>query len=153
MMCNSGRVNSIDPWAPADPLGEALHFVRMSGASYCRSELSAPWGLTLPPMPGYMWFHAPITGEVLLESRETEEGVLLRRGDFARVPRGGGHTQRTETGARAPRILHLKREQVSARYEIQSHGGGGAAMTRIFGAGRVDHPTARPPPRPQQHAA
>ena len=143
MMCNSGRVNSIDPWAPADPLGEALHFVRMSGAFYCRSELSAPWGLTLPPMPGYMWFHAPITGEVLLESRETEEGVLLRRGDFALVPRGEGHTLRSETGARAPGILDLKREQVSDRYEILRHGGGGAAMTLICGAVRFDHPSAR----------
>ena len=73
----------------------------MSGAFYCRSELSAPWGLTLPPMPGYMWFHAPISGEVLLESRETEKGVV-RRGDFALVPHGEGHTLRSEP-ARAHR--------------------------------------------------
>ena len=135
-------MNAIDPWAPADPLGEALHFVRMSGAFYCRSELSSPWGLTLPPMPGYMWFHAPISGEVLLESRETEEGVL-RRGDFALVPHGEGHTLRSEAGARAPGILDLEREQVSDRYEILRHGGGGAPMTLICGAVRFDHPAAR----------
>ena len=45
-----------------DPLGEALHFLRMSGAFYCRSELSAPWGMTLPPMPGYLWFHVVTAG-------------------------------------------------------------------------------------------
>jgi hypothetical protein len=32
-----------DVWPPPDPLGEALHFLRMDGASYCRSELTAPW--------------------------------------------------------------------------------------------------------------
>ena len=42
----------MDPWGPSDPLGEALHAVRMDGAFYCRSELTAPWGLTLPPMEG-----------------------------------------------------------------------------------------------------
>jgi hypothetical protein len=26
----------------------------MNGAFYCRSELSAPWGLTPPAMPGYI---------------------------------------------------------------------------------------------------
>ena len=31
---------TLDPWAPADPLGEALHFLRMNGAFYCRSELT-----------------------------------------------------------------------------------------------------------------
>jgi hypothetical protein len=30
-------------WTPADPLGEALHLLRMSGVFYCRSELTAPW--------------------------------------------------------------------------------------------------------------
>ena len=34
-----------------DPVGEALHFLRMSGTFYCRSEFTAPWGLALPAMP------------------------------------------------------------------------------------------------------
>lgn len=33
---------------PLDPLGEALHFLRMSGTFYCRCEFTAPWGLALP---------------------------------------------------------------------------------------------------------
>ena len=40
-----------DPWTTPDPLGEALHVLRMSGTFYCRSELTAPWGLDLPPEP------------------------------------------------------------------------------------------------------
>jgi AraC-like DNA-binding protein len=135
-------VETIDPWAPADPLGEALHFLRMSGAFYCRSELSAPWGLTLPPMPGYMWFHAPTTGKVVLESGDADER-MLRPGDFALVPHGEGHVLRSDAGALAPGILELEREQVSDRYEILRHGGGGTPTTLICGAVRFDHPAAR----------
>ena len=58
----------LDPFTPgADPLGEALHFLRMDGAFYCRSELTAPWGLTLPPMPGCLWFHVVTSGRCRLE--------------------------------------------------------------------------------------
>lgn len=37
--------------ANADPLGEALHFLRMSGTLYCRSEFTAPgaWRCQLCP--------------------------------------------------------------------------------------------------------
>jgi hypothetical protein len=38
-----------EAWASTDPLGEALHFLRMSGTFYCRSECTAPWGLDLRP--------------------------------------------------------------------------------------------------------
>jgi hypothetical protein len=44
--------NTTDPWtSPDDPLGEALHLLRMSGLYYARSEFTAPWALALPPMP------------------------------------------------------------------------------------------------------
>ena len=62
------RHGALDPFPPADPLGEALHFLRMNGAYYCRSELTAPWGLTLPPMPGYLWFHVVTSGRLWLET-------------------------------------------------------------------------------------
>jgi len=132
----------IDPWAPADPLGEALHSLRMNGAFYCRSELSAPWGFTLPPMPGYLWFHVVTSGEVLLETGASSSSVL-GPGDLALVPHGEGHGLRSEPGVAAPGILELEREAVSDRYEILRHGEGGAPTTLICGAVRFDHPAAR----------
>jgi len=135
-------MEALDPWAPADPLGEALHSLRMNGAFYCRSELSAPWGLTLPPMPGYLWFHVPTSGETFLEP-ENAVPALLRPGDFALVPHGEGHALRSDAGAPAPGILDLERELVSDRYELLRHGGGGAPTILICGAVRFDHPVAR----------
>ena len=132
---------TLDPWAPADPLGEALHFLRMNGAFYCRSELSAPWGMTMTPMPGYVWFHVVTSGRVWLEAGDAERR-LLGPGDLALVPHGEGHVLRSEPGAPAPGILELDRELVSERYEILRHGGGGDPTTLICGAVRFDHPSA-----------
>ncbi len=132
---------TLDPWTPADPLGEALHFLRMDGAFYCRSELTAPWGLTLMPMPGYVWFHVVTSGQVWLET-DGAEPRALRGGDLALVPHGEGHVLRSEPGAPAPGILELEREIVSDRYEILRHGDGGAPTTLICGAVRFDHPAA-----------
>jgi AraC-like DNA-binding protein len=135
-------VAAIDPFAPADPLGEALHFLRMNGAFYCRSDLTAPWGLTLPPMPGYVWFHVPTSGRALLEVGDADARVLAP-GDLALVPHGEGHVLRSEARAPAPGILELEREVVSDRYEILRHGGGGAPTMLICGAVRLAHPAAR----------
>ena len=42
-----------------------------------------------------------------------------------------------------PAVLDLDREQVSDRYEILRHGGGGAPTMLVCGAVRFDHPAAR----------
>ena len=134
-------MTTLDPWAPADPLGEALHFLRMNGAFYCRSELTAPWGLTLPPMSGYVWFHVVTSGHVWLEAGDAD-ARLLGPGDLALVPHGEGHVLRSAPGAPAPGILELERELVSERYEILRHGEGGDPTTLVCGAVRFDHPSA-----------
>jgi AraC-like DNA-binding protein len=135
-------VATFDPWAPADPLAEALHFLRMNGAFYCRSELTAPWGMTMMPMPGYIWFHVVTAGRVWLEAGD-DEGRLLQPGDLGLVPHGEGHVLRSEPGVPAPGVLELEREVISDRYEVLRHGGGGAPTTLICGAVRFDHPAAR----------
>ena len=130
-----------DPFPPADPLGEALHFLRMNGAYYCRSELTAPWGLTIPPTPGYLWFHVVTSGRLWLETGD-EERDWIQLGDLALVPHGDGHVLRSDPGVAAPGILDLEREVVSDRYEILRHGGGGAPTGLICGAVRFAHPAA-----------
>jgi AraC-like DNA-binding protein len=134
-------IDALDPFPPSDPLGEALHFLRMNGAFYCRSELTAPWGLTLPPMPGYLWFHVVTAGRLWLETGDDDTGCI-QLGDLALVPHGEGHVLRSEPGAPAPGILDLERELVSDRYEILRHGEGGAPTSLICGAVRFEHPAA-----------
>ena len=130
-----------DPWATPDPLGEALHFLRMSGTFYCRSELTAPWGLYLPPEPASMWFHVVNAGRCWLEV-EGDEARQLHPGDFALVPHGQGHLLVSEPGAPAPRVDGLDYEYASDRYAILRHGGGGAPTSVVCGTVRFGHPAA-----------
>ena len=51
----------------ADPVGEALQFLRMSGIFYCRSEFTAPWALALPPMKNCLMLHVVTSGRRWLE--------------------------------------------------------------------------------------
>ena len=128
------------PLPPADPLGEALHFLRMSGTFYCRSEFTAPWGLELPPMNCLM-VHVVTSGRCWLEV-EGAERRLLQPGDLALVPHGEGHRLVSEPGAAAAKLFDLPRELVSERYEILRHGGGGKATSVVCGAVQFDHPAA-----------
>jgi AraC-like DNA-binding protein len=129
-----------DAWAPVDPLGEALHSLRMSGTFYCRAELTAPWALALPPMKG-LSFHVVTSGRCWLEM----EGIDPRRlepGDLVLLPHGEGHRLSTEPGSPAVHINDVRQEHVSERYTILRHGGGGAATELVCGAVRFDHPAA-----------
>lgn len=125
-----------------DPLGEALHFLRMSGTFYCRSELTAPWALALPPMTGCLSFHVLTAGRCWLEVDGVEDR-LLQPGDLALVPHGEGHRLTSEPGLRAPKLDELHHEKVSDRYAILRHGGGGSLTSLICGAVRFDHPAAQ----------
>ncbi|MBF8288549.1 MAG: Transcriptional regulator, AraC family, partial [Candidatus Rokubacteria bacterium] len=122
-------------WAPVDPLGEALHSLRMSGTFYCRSELTAPWALALPAAKGGLSFHVVTSGRCWLEV-EGAERCLLQPGDLALVPHGEGHQLSSEPGIPAPSVHDLHHEQVSDRYAILRHGGGGAPTSLVCGAVR-----------------
>lgn len=132
-MLNSARTT--------DSLGEALHFLQMTGVFYCRSEFTAPWGLTLPPFEGCMMFHVVTAGLCRLEVAGAEECVL-RPGDLALVPHGEGHRLVSDANAPSQALFDLPRDSISDRYEVLRHGGGGAPTSVICGLVRFEHPAA-----------
>lgn len=127
--------------ASEDPLGEALHFLRMSGTFYCRSEFTAPWALELPAFDHCLMFHVVTAGRCLLEV-DGIEPCLLRPGDLALVPHGAGHRLMSDAGVPPGKLFDLPRDAISNRYEILRHGEGGAATTMICALVRFDHPAA-----------
>jgi AraC-like DNA-binding protein len=135
-------MNDRDLWNPVDPLGEALHFLRMNGVFYCRAEFTAPWGVALPPIDHCLMFHVVTSGRCWLEDAGGDPR-LLQPGDFVLVPHGQGHLLTSEPGAPVDQLFDLPREQVSDRFEILRHGMGGAAVGLVCGAVRFDHPAAR----------
>lgn len=132
----------MDPWSPADPLGSALHALRLTGTFYCRSELSAPWGFSVPPLGGTWMLHAVTRGHARLWVGDGPP-LVLGPGDMALVPHGAGHRLGSGQDVRTPDLFGLDREAVSERYEVLRYGGGGAPTGLVCAVVRVDHPAAR----------
>lgn len=145
------------PWTPVDPLGEALHSLRMTGAFYCRSELSGAWGLEMPAFPGCLSFHVVTTGQCWLHVPGAEDR-LVRPGDIALVPHGRGHLIRSSPrGPVAGRVDLLPQTMVSEHYSVlrlgdesgQAHDAGAEepdepddATVLICGIVQFAHPSA-----------
>jgi AraC-like DNA-binding protein len=137
------RTDEFVDWpSAADPLGEALHLLDLRGAFYGRAEFTAPFGLEMPPFEGYLWFHITTRGSFMLEAPGAEP-LRLRAGELSLLPHGEGHRLRSEPGTPTPGIFELTREQLSDRYDILRHGGGGERIDMVCGAVRFDHPVAR----------
>ncbi len=134
------------PWeyafAPVDPLGEALHSLRLSGTFYCRSELRAPWGIKMPPIPGCMLFHIVTSGSCIADvgGRARQR---LGPGDMVLYPHGRGHNLRSDPQAKVVDLFDLPRQMVSPRYELLSWGGDGEETHAICGAVSVGERSAK----------
>jgi AraC-like DNA-binding protein len=129
------------PLAPPEPLGEALHLLRMSGSYYGHSELTEPWGVELPPMEDSLWFHVLTSGSGMLEVGD--DLLELRPGDLTLVPHGAGYRLRSGADAATPSLFDLEIERVGDRYGILRHGGGGQTAIMVCCAVRFAHPAAR----------
>jgi AraC-like DNA-binding protein len=130
------------PATYADPLGEALHVLRMRGTFYSRCECSAPWGLELPPMPDRLMMHVVTSGHCWLEVAG-EEPRLLQPGDLTLVPHGEGHRLASAPGVSGVGLWDSDRVQLSDRYETIRIAGGGEPASLVCTTVRFDHPAAR----------
>jgi AraC-like DNA-binding protein len=121
-----------------DPIDETLYLLRLTGSLYCRSELTAPWGVDLPSFDGCMMFHVVTAGHCWLEV-EGDEPRLLQQGSLTLVPHGNGHCIRSKPTDEAVPLFDIPVEQISDRYEIMRHGGGGELTHLTCGVVRFDH--------------
>lgn len=130
-----------DAFRSVDPLGEALQALRLSGAFFCRSELSAPWGIKLPPMPDSLMFHIVTEGSAWIIFANGER-IPLEAGDFALLPQGRGHTIVDAPETHATNLFDYERPLLSPRYELLEIDGGGAPAGLICGIASVKDPAA-----------
>ncbi|WP_437300357.1 cupin domain-containing protein [Sorangium sp. So ce426] len=125
-----------------DPLGESLHLLRLTGTLYCRAELSAPWGIDVPSLEGLMTLQVITAGHCWLEV-DGAPPMRLQQGSLTLIPHGTPHRFRSSARARTAPLFEIPVEQISERYEIMRHGGGGEVTHVTYAAMRFDHVVAR----------
>ena len=113
-------------------LTETLTDFGMTGVFYAASELGAPWGIEIPPMPGTVVFHLVTEGQLVLDVDGTT--TPMTAGEVVLVPHGTGHAVRDAPGSRATALFDLPRVEVGERYERLSIPGPGARTELVCGA-------------------
>lgn len=133
-----------DPLLPesADPLGETLHMLRLTGTLYCRGEFTAPFAIEIPELEGVMTFLVVTSGRCWLEVRGSK-ARLLEQGSLALIPHGIPHIISSDPNLPADPLFDLPIEKISDRYECMWHGGGGALTRTMYGVVRFDDVAAQ----------
>jgi AraC-like DNA-binding protein len=116
----------------SEPLDRTLADLGMSGVFYAVSELAAPWGIAMPPLPGTMVFHLVTRGEAQVRVRG--QAVRLRPGTVLLVPRGEGHAIACHEDAPLTPLFELPRIEAGDRYERIVLPGPGEVTDLVCGA-------------------
>ena len=124
-----------------DTLSLILTDIRLHGAVFRETQLSAPWALRLHT-PGLTSFHIVTRGEAWL-LREGAEALKLQAGDIVMLPGGIEHRVQDDPATRiTPR--DLMPELDALRPDAVRLGGSGPGTTLLSGHFRFDINLARP---------
>ncbi|MDZ5663527.1 AraC family transcriptional regulator [Nocardioides sp. zg-1308] len=115
-----------------DVLTDTLTDFGMTGVFYAVSELSAPWGIAIPPLPGTVVFHLVTEGGLVLEV--DGEHTTMSAGDMVLVPTGTGHAILDAPGSPATPLFDLPRVELGERYERLRIDGPGPRSEVVCGA-------------------
>ncbi len=128
-----------DPQLPpsSDPLGEVLQLLQLSGVLYCSAELSDPWGIEVPELPGVMNVEVVTSGHCWIEV-DGEAPLYLPEGSLLLIPRGRRHRLRGNPGDRVTRLEQIPVERIGERFEIMRFGGGGRRTEVTYNGVRFD---------------
>jgi AraC-like DNA-binding protein len=121
----------------SDPLGEVLQLLQMTGVLYCNAELSDPWGIEIPALPGVMNVEVVTSGHCWIEL-EGEAPVFMPRGSLLLIPRGNRHILRGNPGDKTTALEDIPVERIGDRFENMHFGGGGRPTQITYYGVRFD---------------
>lgn len=128
-----------DPELPpsSDPLSEVLQLLQLSGVLYCNAELTDPWGIEVPELPGVMNVEVVTSGHCWLEL-EGETPVFMPEGSLVLIPRGRRHKLRGNPGDKTTWLKDIPVERIGDRFEDIRFGGGGRLTQVTYYGVRFD---------------
>src|SRR5262249_13760381 len=92
-----GRMENLTPDQHRDYLSDVLRTARFQSGVFCRSQLSAPWGLAVAARE-VATFHFVVDGSCELAVPGVLEREPLAAGDLVMLPHGHAHTMRDAPG-------------------------------------------------------
>ena len=114
-----------------DVLSDVLGLLRLRGQVYCRTQLTAPWGLSFSAEQAQ--FHVIERGSLLLQPDGTRETIVASEGDLVLLPHGRGHRLLSARDSKAvPIELAIGRQREGPLSPI-TYGGGGARTDLVCG--------------------
>ena len=133
-----------------DAFADILETVHLRGSVYCRSELSAPWGMALPASETAQ-FHVLRRGRCWLrmDDGRNQEPVLLEAGDVAMLPHGSAHVLADNPATEPKPLMELLTRSLPAPSSSDAprpliFGGGGDPVTLICGYFEFDSGAVHP---------
>ena len=125
-----------------DPLSEVLQDLRLSRASYCRSELTSPWGIEFPPQRDAR-FHFVAKGTCWLRTG-ARPPTPIGSGDVLLLPHGTGHALADKPLRSTRPLKDMPLEKISdATYRMRV-GGGGARTFLVCCSIGFEEPAVHP---------
>ena len=103
----------------------------MGGVFYAVSDLAAPWGIEMPPLPGTMMFHLVIRGRMVIKLADVAAEVVP--GMVLIIPHGQGHAIADTHGTPLTPLFSLPRSEVGERYERITVSGPGEVTELVCG--------------------
>jgi AraC-like DNA-binding protein len=131
-----------DPNA-TDPVSRVLRAAEVRSTVYCRSHMSAPWGLGVEPH-GNPAFHVVTSGRGWLEVEGRPGQLALAGGDLVILPGGARHWMRDDPSTTAVELDDLLASAPPDQERQLSYGGGGAETTLLCGGFMLQNREAHP---------
>ena len=85
---------------------QLVHDLRIGSSVLCRSVMAAPWGFGVAGRDAGS-FHMVVEGEGWLEVEGANEGIALRAGEVAVLPKGSAHWMRDSPDSTAPPLTSI----------------------------------------------
>jgi len=117
-------------------MSDVLGLLRLRGEVFCRTELSAPWGLAFNPEQAQ--FHIVEEGRCILQTADSRESLAVQAGDLIVLPHGRGHRLRDAPDSPVIPIREAVGQQREKPLDVIHHGGGGARTSLLCGRFRFD---------------
>ena len=116
-----------------DVLTRILDTLKLSSTFYYRTELTAPWGMTVPAEDNVARFHIVTRGQCYLQLEGEEDGTFLSNGDLVVIPYGASHSLTDSASTPAKAVSKVLDEVNYSGEGPLVYGGDGATCCLVCG--------------------